>query len=272
MLEFLGQLYEENVGYSAINTAKSAISSMCAIVAGREIGNERIVKQFMKGIFTCRPALPKYGRIWDVNKVFVYLSTLSENANLSLLELSQKLAILLMLLSGQRCQTIHMLKIGDIHVSEEKLICHNTGLLKQSKPGTHLEPLEFLRYTGNRRLCVVQTMIDYLKCTTPLRGTEQQLFITTVPPYKAVSRSTVSRWIKQCMEKAGIDISVFTAHSCRAAATSAATAKGLPIDIIMRAAGWSSADTFRKFYKKPIDNSNFGSVVIDTAAKVHDED
>ena len=40
----------------------------------------------------------------------------------------------------------------------------------------------------------------------------------------------------------------------RAASTSAAEVKGLPLDMIMSAAGWSNKSTFEKFYCKAIDS------------------
>ena len=94
----------------------------------------------MRGIFTRRPNLPRYGAIWDVNTVFNYISSLPSNDELTLLTLSEKLSILLMLLSGQRGQTIHLLKLGDIHVDIDKIVIYFTSLLKHSKPTKHLEP------------------------------------------------------------------------------------------------------------------------------------
>ncbi len=251
----------KNVGYSAINTAKSAISSVCALVSGRDIGNEKIVKWFMKGIFTERPSLPRYGKIWDVNIVFTYLIALECNADMSLNKLSGKLAILLMLLSGQRCQTIHLLAIDDVEITNI-LVCKVAQLLKHSKPGTHQAPLEFQRYVANEKLCVVQTMQDYISRTAPIRGQEKQLFISTVPPHKAVSKSTIARWIKNVMENAGIDTSTFKAHSCRSASTSAASAKGLQLETIMKAAGWHSATTFQRYYGKAIERPSFCQSVL----------
>ena len=51
------------------------------------------------------------------------------------------------------------------------------------------------------------------------------------------------------LHKAGVDTQ-FGAHSTRSASTSAAASKGLPIDIVLKAAGWSSASTFTRFYKR----------------------
>lgn len=66
--------------------------------------------------------------------------------------------------------------------------------------------------------------------------------------------------LKNVMAKAGIDTSVYKAHSTRAAVTSAAKGKQVPIDTILSTAGWSSESTFARFYDKPIQDTakNFG--------------
>ena len=54
---------------------------------------------------------------------------------------------------------------------------------------------------------------------------------------------------------AGIDTTVFTPHSTRAASTSKAKARSVPTDIIMSLAGWLNATTFQRFYNKEIINN-----------------
>ena len=51
---------------------------------------------------------------------------------------------------------------------------------------------------------------------------------------------------------AGIDVTIFGPHSVRAAATSKASEKSVPISEILKTAGWSNVGTFKKFYNKPI--------------------
>ena len=79
-------------------------------------------------------------------------------------------------------------------------------------------------------------------------------------PHKPVSTNTIARWLKNVMAKAGIDTSVYKAHSTRAAVISAAKGKQVPIDTILATAGWSSESTFARFYNKPIQDTakNFG--------------
>ena len=67
---------------------------------------------------------------------------------------------------------------------------------------------------------------------------QSQLFISYHPPYKQVSKETLSRWVRSVLAQAGIDISVFKAHSTRSASVSKA-AKFAPISSILNQGGWS---------------------------------
>ena len=68
------------------------------------------------------------------------------------------------------------------------------------------------------------------------------------------------------LKSAGIDTEKYSAHSSRAASTSACKAKGLTLEDLMKAAGWSNSGTFAKFYEKTIDrtSNNFGAVLLKT--------
>ena len=63
------------------------------------------------------------------------------------------------------------------------------------------------------------------------------------------------------MIDAGIDMSLFSPHSTRAAATSAAARMNVSISTT---AGWTGDSTFKKFYHKPVRmNCDFGSALLD---------
>lgn len=264
VLNFLSKLYSEGLSYSAINTAKSAISSFCALTSGKEIGTHKLISRFMKGIFNSRPSLPKYTQTWDVNIVITYIKQMPENKELTLLQLSQKLSLLLMLLSAQRCQTIHLINIDNISIQDTKMMIYIVNVVKQTKPGKHIAPLEFNKH-DNEKLCVISTMVEYLNRTSILRGQEKSLFISCVKPFKKVTKSTLARWVKQILEKAGIDIKIYGTHSCRSAASTKAALAGVPIDKVMKTAGWSSALTFYKFYFKHVQNSSIDTQILDSS-------
>ena len=62
----------------------------------------------------------------------------------------------------------------------------------------------------------------------------------------------MTRWVNDTMSSAGIDIHKYVTHSCRAAASSFAFNKNIPLKTIMDSCGWSSAATFANHYKKTI--------------------
>ena len=63
----------------------------------------------MKGIFQEKLPRPKYTEIWDVSIVLSYLQSFSPVDKLSLNELTLKLLVLILLVLGQRGQTVHLL-------------------------------------------------------------------------------------------------------------------------------------------------------------------
>lgn len=187
-------------------------------------------------------------------------ATWTFGVELSLRDMSWKLTMLLALLSGQRVQTLKALTLTSMTLTANKCVFTIDTPLKTTRPGKHLGRLEFLAYEPDRNLCVVQHLQDYIGRTSHLRGEADQLLIGYQKPHKPVSTNTIARWLKNVMAKAGIDTSVYKAHSTRAAVTSAAKGKQVPIDTILSTAGWSSESTFARFYDKPIQDTakNFG--------------
>ena len=73
------------------------------------------------------------------------------------------------------------------------------------------------------------TSVHRLERTQSFREQETKLFLTYQKPHHAVSASTISRWIKSMLKRAGVDSSKFGAHSTQAASSSAAKQAGVPI-------------------------------------------
>jgi hypothetical protein len=144
------------VRYSAVNTARSALSSVITLPDGSSFGKHPMVKRLLKGVFEDKPSLPRYTKTWDLNVVLCYLRTLPEYDRISLKDLTCKLVLLIAVLSGQRCQTIHALSIEANYMSleDDKCTFYIGKLLKHSKPGTHLQPIELRAYpTGFSVMC-----------------------------------------------------------------------------------------------------------------------
>ena len=78
-------------------------------VEGVPIGQHPLVTQLLKGVYNTRPPKLRYTEMWDVDGVLNHLSSLGENSQLSLKQLSQKLAILMALVQASRSSKLQAL-------------------------------------------------------------------------------------------------------------------------------------------------------------------
>ena len=107
LINFLESLYITGIGYSALNTARSAVSTYLGTLtlAHKSIGTHSLLCRYMKGVFNARPTLPRHCDIFDPD-VILHVLNYDSTENECLLELSRKLVTLLTLLSEQRVATI----------------------------------------------------------------------------------------------------------------------------------------------------------------------
>lgn len=250
MLDFLLSLFKSGLSYSSVHTARCALSTFIMLDC-QPCGSHPMVCRFLKSVFQQRPPASRYSEVWDVKDVLTFLSSIQTSV-CSLKDLSIKLVLLMSLVTAQRGQTLHLLSLDKLSDNDSELVFRFNSLLKQSKPGRLPKPFVLKVYPENRELCVVTALREYIERTVSLRGTEKKLLVGYIKPHKAVSRDTVSRWIKTGLTRAGVDTGLFAAHSTRAAATSAAFSAAVPVKDILEKADWSSETTFARFYNKPL--------------------
>ena len=248
VVEFLTFLFESGEGYSAINSARSALSTMIVDKNSLPVGKVPAVRRFMKGVFRLRPSLPRYSCIWDVNIVLEYLKVFYPNEELPLSHLTLKLTMLLALTTAQRTQTLHVLDIKNFNFM---IIIPITARVKQTNARNNKFKIELRSLEEDPSICVVECLKSYLKRTQKLR-TSIKLLISYLTPHTAVSKQSISRWMKKVMFEAGIDTEIFKSHSTRAAACSKLKNNSVPIEEIIEIAGWANARCFKKFYDKVV--------------------
>ena len=139
-------LFHTGLKYSAINTARSALSAVLQLPLNATFGTHPLVVRFLRGVFQCRPALPKYVETWDVDKVLRCLKTLSPVKHLTLKNLTLKLVTLIAILSGQRLQTIHLLKLNNMIVGKSSYKFVIDSMLKTTRVGVHNSELELTEH------------------------------------------------------------------------------------------------------------------------------
>ena len=231
-------------------TAKAAINSI-AHIEGQPAGAHPDLKTYMAGVAQLLPRRPRYSTIWDQNVVLNFLKKWSPAKELSKLKLGMKLLMLLLLISGQRLQSMHFLHIDDMKLSRNACTFMISENLKHSRGNAPATEVSIASYPEDKRLCPVAYLREYLQRTANLR-TSRYLFVTSVPPYNRASHDTLSRWVRTTLTCSGIDTSKFGPHSTRAASSSAAAKAGVPIQVILKQGAWKTANTFTKWYKKPI--------------------
>ena len=249
---FLGGLAKRGLGYGAINAARSALATILPSVEGFPLGKHPVVCLLVKGVYEKNPPAPRYQQFWDVSKVFRLLKSWGKNKDLTFKLLTLKLAILLLLVSSQRGQSIVALNVEGM-VLEKTVTFKMKTLMKHNRLGDRLDTLTFRPFDSCTRLCVVRAIKNYLERSEVVRKGEKQLLLSYVPPHKSISRDTLARWTLSVMAMAGINTEAYKSHSTRGATVSATKRLGVGVNLIIKHAGWKNAESFAAFYDKDIE-------------------
>ena len=201
-----------------------------------EIGQHPLgVKSDERGIYQ-RPPQPQYNATWDVKVVLDYLESMGETESLSLRDLTLKLAMLMALTRPSRSSDLAALDLHFRHYLPEGVSFQPVKLAKQSRQGKTQADFFFPSFPHNRRLCPQETLRVYEQRTEKFRSkngeqAHSRLFLAMVHPHKPVTSSTMARWLRTLLEKAGIDTDIFEAHSTRSAAGLLQQMQALPWQI-----------------------------------------
>jgi integrase len=253
VLDFLQTLVAAGLSYSTVNTAKAAVSTVIILPKDINLGTAPDVISFLKGVYNLKPPKPRYSDIWDPDTVLTYFNSKEKPVFLTTELLTKKLAMLILLTTGQRPQTLTALRISRMIKKDTTVEFVLTNMdIKQGRLGYEPPRIILRSYPHNVKLCVFTHLGLYLKRTAGYRGKIDSLFLTHKKPFKTATINTVSRWLKETLKAAGIDTAKYGPGSSRAASTSKAARIGAPINVIMKTAGWTRESTFTKFYQKQI--------------------
>ena len=101
VLGFLHDLFNKGLPYSALNSARSALSNyfMGENLSDSEfsVASHPLIKPYMKGVFNSRSPSPQYSEIWYLQPALSYLTLMYPLDKLTLKELSFKLVVLVTL-------------------------------------------------------------------------------------------------------------------------------------------------------------------------------
>ncbi|KAG0864788.1 hypothetical protein G6F16_010745 [Rhizopus arrhizus] len=276
------QFLRSNIKYSNahLNGLRSSIASVFAVIHEDKlpIAENNMIKDFFIAKKKSEVKIPAHHQLftWDITILLRHIKeTLSSSAELSLQQLQVKTILLLCMATMWRPRSdIGRLQFQDVHIQAEEN-SHNITLHSREPKEAQVKST-ILGEFEDKDLYPVHSLIQFLNNTNNFRQNlprDHSLFLTylaqTDKPSDSVRPTTVANWIKDEMEKAGIDITKFQAHSIRTASSTEAVELGHSRRAVKSHAGWSLlADTFEKYYFKPssqkssstaINNSIFSS-------------
>ncbi|KYM93747.1 hypothetical protein ALC62_15650 [Cyphomyrmex costatus] len=215
-----------------------------SIFADPNQSNKIRLSGFVREIFL-DASLNGWGAAWGMKRTHGWWSESERSLHINALELKAAF-------NGLRIRLSQILL-------DTKLIIRCPERTKTSAPGRPQPFFCFSRFSDHDNLCIVLLTEHYIKRTKNLRPSScDYLFISLSKSHRAISAQTFSRWLK------GINTEIFSAHSTRHASTSRAAQKGVTLDLIKKAAGWTGESRiFAKFYNRPIINpENFAEAVL----------
>ena len=119
------------------------------------------------------------------------------------------------------------LKVASISCKTTQ-IGYSLGSGKRRKPCQEQgKPMNILFYSEDSNICPATTCLDYVNRTINFRKNQDNLFLSIKKPHKAITKSTIARWIKSILSLAGINTNMFTAHLTRAVSSSTAKNAGM---------------------------------------------
>ena len=164
VLTFMDNLrIQRTLGYNALNTVRSALSSIITMPDGTPFGQCRLVKLYMKGVFNMKPPTPRYIDTWDPARVLRHIKTWAPPITLTLKQLTFKVAMLILLVTGQRVQTLALLDITNMTVNVDSVVFRIFELLKQSRPGYRNPEIILRAFPRDNQLCVFTYLLEYLE-------------------------------------------------------------------------------------------------------------
>lgn len=131
-----------------MNTILSAISAI-ANINGQPVGMHPFITRFMNTVFHEKPSFSRCQTTWDPQLVLDYILSLGQNENLHISQM------LMLLISGQRGQTLHLLDIRNMILTDSSVSFSIRDLLKTSGPGNHFSQLIFEAHTSDKRLLLL---------------------------------------------------------------------------------------------------------------------
>lgn len=286
VLEFLQAGLERGLKPSTLKVQVSALSS----ALDKKLAEHPWIQRFIKAASRIHPRVHSTVPPWDLNLVLSALtsSPFEPLQDCSIRNLTLKTTFLLAITSARRVGEIQAFSCKPPYLSvlDDRIILrlHPTFLPKVVSNFHRQQEIILPSFCPNpssdkekefHALDVRRCILSYLQVTESFRKSDQ-LLLQFQGPNKGqkASKITIARWIKMAIStcyqlKDKSPPAILKAHSTRAVATSWAESAHTSIELICKAATWSSPSTFFRHYKLDVVSNqdlSFGRRVLSAVA------
>lgn len=264
ILEFLIDLFDTGIQVGSLGIYRAALSSALPLIESAPVGQHRRVSELIDGMTNQRPRQYKSIPNWNVDQVLHTLISWGKIWQLSVTQLTHKLAMLFALSSSARCSELTSLDTKCMvtlpHGIEFRLVKHKKNRRAAILPGTL-----FIPSTDRKDLCPVYHLNHYLIETHKFRTESgpDLVFRALTPPHHGITPATMSRWLSEVIHRSGYQGSGNIGHSTRSKSTSKSLLfPGFTIRQIMDHAEWKSESVFKQFYHDNTHDAKIGQAVL----------
>ncbi len=220
-------------------------------------GAQKLIQMFVDGAQKLAPPPNKKVVIWDPETPLSFINSRPRPTEFR--AAGQEALLLVLLATGMRVDCASKLSKT---VIKRAAFCQIEFLLPR-KTG-HSGPQVLRRFLENQRLCPVEAIDHFQSLAKKIRKpAENFLFISSKG--KRAHIDTLRHWVTDLLEECGIQAS---AGTCRSASASAAVARDVDVDVVLKAAGWKKESTFRRYYQRQVLKANEGYNLIHSTSIV----
>ncbi|KAM9994436.1 hypothetical protein ACTFIZ_012884 [Dictyostelium cf. discoideum] len=198
----------------------------------------------MTGIHKLRPSYTKYKEIWDVNKVFKYLSTIKVLPKFTYTALLNKTLVL------ARSSDLVKWSFKGLNITTDSIRGPVINAKEQRKEGV-LSILELTLLDDTySHVCLVRHLTTYLKSTKERRKKHQSDSVFINDDGTPLHVNLSNEFVLLTLTKSGIDTTKFKSHSTPSAMASLMLPNNVPFHVVKKMGRWKSNDTADTFYDK----------------------
>ena len=93
----------------------------------------------------------------------------------------------------------------------------------------------------------MRSLQEYVSSTRSFRE-KNSSSLPWIGKHELIFSSIIARWLRTCLQEAGIDVDMLKTHSARGAACSSVAGSGVTVTDILSVVYWSAKTTFQHFY------------------------